>query len=134
MVPVFFWEESVITSFFLNYLWRTIFVLHATWFVNSAAHHFGSRPYNGEIRPAENVCVSMFAFGEGYHNFHHTFPYDYSTSELPYVFNVNKFFIELMSRKGLAYDLKRASVNSIQSVKLKTEKLKMQKSQDLHPE
>ena len=41
--------------------------LHTAWFVNSAAHIFGDRPYNSKIQPRENVYVAVTAFGEGYH-------------------------------------------------------------------
>ena len=52
-------------------------VLHATWLVNSAAHMFGMKPYDTGIGPVENRAVSLLALGEGFHNYHHTFPFDY---------------------------------------------------------
>ena len=60
---------------------RYVSVLHATWLVNSAAHMFGMKPYDVKIGPVENMAVTVLAIGEGFHNYHHTFPYDYSTSE-----------------------------------------------------
>lgn len=53
--------------------------------------------------------MSAGAFGEGYHNYHHSFPFDYATSELGTSLNTTKYFIDLMARLGLAYDLKRCS-------------------------
>ncbi len=38
-------------------------------------------PYDKNINPAENKSVNWFTLGEGYHNYHHVFPYDYSTGE-----------------------------------------------------
>jgi stearoyl-CoA desaturase (delta-9 desaturase) len=59
------------------------------------------------INPAENKLVSLFAFGEGWHNYHHTFPWDYKAAELGlYRFNFSTAFIDLFARIGWAYDLK----------------------------
>lgn len=38
--------------------------LHGTLIVNSAAHMFGTRPYNANIAPVQNVLVS-FGISEG---------------------------------------------------------------------
>ena len=46
---------------------RWIATLHSTWLVNSAAHMFGDRPYDGNILPAQKIFVSFGALGEGYH-------------------------------------------------------------------
>ena len=109
LIPVLFWGESLWISFLLGYISRYMTSLHSTWFVNSTAHMFGDRPYNTSIEPRENYWVSYGAFGEGYHNYHHTFPWDYSTSELGGKLNLTKRFIDLMSHFGLAYNLRRAS-------------------------
>ena len=79
---------------------RYVSVLHATWLVNSAAHMFGMKPYDTGIGPAENRAVSLLALGEGFHNYHHTFPYDYSTSEWGLQFNMTTAFIDLMAGIG----------------------------------
>lgn len=84
---------------------------------------FGEKPYNDKIRPVENVWVSFFSAGEGYHNYHHSFPFDYSTSEFSR-FNLSKSFIEFMARRGQAYNLKRASKKLVDHSKLNVEKRK----------
>lgn len=58
--------------------------------------------------------AALFAFGEGWHNFHHTFPWDYRTAET----GVNKInmtanLIDFFARIGWAYDLKSASKDLI---------------------
>ena len=93
--------------------------LHSTWFVNSTAHMFGDRPYNKKIEPRENYWVSYGAFGEGYHNYHHSFPQDYSTSELGGKLNLTKRFIDFMALLGLAYNLRKASRDVVHKRKLK---------------
>ena len=119
-VPIFIfgeiWYRSILLAYFLRYLSS----LHCTWFVNSTAHMFGIRPFNTKIQARENAFVAYAAFGEGYHNFHHTFPFDYRTSEDGTRFNLSRHFIDLCATLGLAYDLKKVSSNSVESSKSKT--------------
>lgn len=75
-----------------------------TWLVNSAAHMWGQRPYDKNINPSENWGVSLGAHGEGWHNYHHTFPFDYKASEVPYTMNITTLFIDAMQLIGQAYD------------------------------
>lgn len=65
--------------------------------------------------------VSVVSFGEGWHNYHHTFPWDYKTSELgKYSTNITTAFIDLMATIGWAYELKSASVDMIKHRVIKT--------------
>lgn len=66
------------------------------------------------ISPAESLPVALAAFGEGWHNYHHVFPWDYKTSELgDYKYNVSTAFIDFFSRIGWAYDRKYVSAEMI---------------------
>jgi hypothetical protein len=88
---------------------RWAFESHATWCVNSVAHSFGDRPYKHDIRPCESTITSMLGNGEGWHNWHHAFPFDYATSEYGVLkqWNPTKLLIDILSCIGQAYDLKR---------------------------
>merc|ERR1712055_775878 len=108
LLPHLLWGENLVTAYFVA-VFRYVAVLHFTWLVNSAAHMFGMKPYDKNIGPAENRLVSVLAMGEGYHNYHHTFPYDYSTSEWGFKLNMTTRFIDSMAALGLAYDLRSAS-------------------------
>ena len=118
--PVILWQESMVRSLLIVYVSRYVTSLHSTWFVNSTAHMFGDRPYNLKIEPRENYWVSYGAFGEGYHNYHHTFPHDYSTSELGGKLNLTKRFIDTCALFGLAYNLRVAEKEKVDLRKLKT--------------
>jgi len=108
-IPMHFWGETFVNAFSANLLRYTV-TLNATWLVNSAAHMFGLKPYDRFINPAENLFVALFALGEGWHNYHHTFPWDYKTSELGrYRVNTTCAFIDAMAKIGQAYDLKTVS-------------------------
>ena len=88
-------------------------VLHSTWCVNSVAHFYGYRPYQN-IPPTESRITALLAMGEGWHNYHHTYPYDYATSEhgIFQQWNPTKLFIDTLYSLGLVYDLKRVKHNS----------------------
>ncbi|TSK22749.1 Acyl-CoA desaturase [Bagarius yarrelli] len=113
LVPWYFWGESLWVAYFIPCLLRYSLVLNATWLVNSAAHMWGMRPFDRSINPRENRFVAFSAIGEGYHNYHHTFPYDYATSEFGSVLNITKLFIDTMCYIGLAEDRKKASHETI---------------------
>ncbi|XP_035669392.1 stearoyl-CoA desaturase 5-like isoform X1 [Branchiostoma floridae] len=108
------WGESLVTAFFISVL-RYVLALNATWLVNSAAHMWGNKPYDKFINPSQNFPVAVLAMGEGWHNYHHTFPYDYATSELGWKVNPTTVFIDFMARLGLAYDRKKVSPNVIRA-------------------
>lgn len=78
------------------------------------------KPYDKNINPAENMLVSLGAIGEGFHNYHHTFPQDYATSEFGMLLNPTTMFINLMAKIGWAYDLKTMSKELIAARKLRT--------------
>lgn len=120
-IPVICWGEAWKYSF-IAFVVRYLTTLHSTWFVNSTAHMFGSKPYNPSIAPVENGWVSVTTFGEGYHNYHHTFPWDYSAAELNYGFNLNRKMIDLTAWLGLAYNLKRPSPSLILSARKRIRK------------
>ncbi|CAG2100580.1 unnamed protein product [Medioppia subpectinata] len=106
-VPMYFWNEPFLRAFFGN-MFRYIMSLHQAWLVNSAAHIYGNRPYDKRIEPRENIMVQYLSGGEGYHNYHHTYPWDYSASEYGWKdnFNIATAFIDLFAVLGLAYDRK----------------------------
>lgn len=112
-IPVWLWNETWTNAFCLN-IFRYIFTLHASWLVNSAAHMWGDRPYDKYINPSENVMVSVLALGEGWHNYHHTFPWDYKAAELgKYSLNFSTCLIDTFAKIGWAYDLKSVSEDMI---------------------
>lgn len=66
------------------------------------------------MKPTDNLGVAMASLGEGWHNYHHAFPWDYRTGELgTYRLNITTIFIHFFAYLGLAYDLKAASPSMI---------------------
>ncbi|KYB27107.1 Acyl-CoA desaturase-like protein [Tribolium castaneum] len=120
MVPWYFWKENFYVSFCVCML-RYLISLHFTWLVNSAAHLWGFKPYDRFIKPSENQIVAKLTMGEGWHNYHHTFPWDYKAAELDsYNGNLSTAFIDLMAKIGWAYDLKTVPLDVIRKRVLRT--------------
>lgn len=111
-METYFWLPTVIVGLALLYfggipavLWgvcfRLVFLYHATWFVNSAAHKWGYRPFKSEIA-TNNWWVALLAFGEGWHNNHHAFPTSARHGLRGWEFDVSWISIWVMSKLGLA--------------------------------
>jgi len=120
IIPYYLWGETLWKAYFIGFALRYVILLNATWCVNSVAHMWGNRPYDKYISPAENHLVSFVAGGEGFHNFHHTFPKDYSTSELGIGWNLSTNFIDFFCWLGLAYDRRTVSESMIKQRRLRT--------------
>mmetsp|Transcript_1692 Transcript_1692/g.2189 ORF Transcript_1692/g.2189 Transcript_1692/m.2189 type:complete len:334 (-) Transcript_1692:587-1588(-) len=105
------WSENFWNAFWVAGCLRYAVVLHFTWLVNSAAHFFGDRVYDPQSWPSENPFVSLCAVGEGWHNWHHKYPYDYAASEFGVTsqFNPTKLYIDFFAMIGLVTDRKRAT-------------------------
>lgn len=61
----------------------------------------------------ETRFVDTLSFGEGWHNYHHAFPWDYRAAELGIRYSPTTFVIDCLAKLGLVYDLKTASSNLI---------------------
>ena len=94
------WNETIMNSFFINFI-RIVLILNATWCVNSLAHYIGNQPYNNSLKASDNFFVSLITMGEGWHNYHHSFPKDYRASELG-KYNPTTFFIDFTKTLGLS--------------------------------
>lgn len=94
-------------GFVFAFLLRLFLSHHGTWFINSIAHIWGSRPYSTEHSAVNNFVIALLTFGEGYHNYHHTFAGDYRNGIKWYHFDPSKHMIWLLSKVGLTRNLKR---------------------------
>ncbi|XP_066998944.1 acyl-CoA Delta-9 desaturase [Anabrus simplex] len=112
-IPVLCWNEDFWVAVYGCYFFRMITVLNITWLVNSAAHMYGTRPYNNHIEPVESNIVAFLSLGEGWHNYHHCFPWDYRAAELGMKHDLSTKVIDFMARRGWVYDLKFASENMV---------------------
>lgn len=65
--------------------------------------------------PVENVYVSMFGLGEGWHNYHHSFPWDYRAAEFGQYFNLTTVIIDFAEEMGWVWDKKYATPAMVRS-------------------
>jgi fatty-acid desaturase len=84
---------------------RLVFVLHSTWFVNSASHMWGYKNYETTDDSRNNWWVALLTYGEGWHNNHHAYPrmapHGHRWWEIDLTFRT----IRLMQMCGLAWDV-----------------------------
>ncbi|KAJ8680143.1 hypothetical protein QAD02_015930 [Eretmocerus hayati] len=115
VIPVYFWQETWMNAYHVAGGLRYLLILNSTWLINSAAHLYGNKPYDRFMNPSENKFVSIMATGEGWHNYHHTFPWDYKAAELgDHKYNFATAFIDFFAKVGWAYDLKTVSKDMIE--------------------
>lgn len=121
LIPVYFWGETAQNAWFIAVMLRWTLSSNITWCVNSVLHLYGNHPYDRFINPADNQRWSLFFFGDGFHNYHHTFPWDYKTGELGnYNNDMATLFIDCMAKIGWAYDLKTVSLEMIKRRAIRT--------------
>ena len=85
---------------------RLFLLHHFTWFINSLAHTRGDKPFSQEHSAVNNYVISLLTFGEGYHNYHHTYANDYRNGIYWYQFDPTKWLIWILSKMGLVQNLR----------------------------
>lgn len=85
---------------------RLVATYHVTWLVNSAAHHFGYRTYRTGDKSSNSWWVALLAWGEGWHNNHHAFPFSARHGLRWFEFDATWLAIRVLAALGLARDIK----------------------------
>lgn len=99
--------SDFVGAFVLAWWTRLFFLHHSTWFINSLAHTWGAQTFSQEQTAVDNYVISLLTFGEGYHNYHHTFANDYRNGIRWYHYDPTKWLIWVLARMKLASNLKR---------------------------
>jgi stearoyl-CoA desaturase (Delta-9 desaturase) len=86
---------------------RLVWSHHVTFFINSLAHMWGSRPYTEDNTARDNAVLAVITYGEGYHNFHHIFTHDYRNGARWWQWDPTKWLIAGLQCVGLTRRLKR---------------------------
>ena len=131
----YYWSISLFLSFVLpaliglaygrpfgGLLWggivRVTLVHHFTFLINSLCHFIGDKSYDTEISARDSWFAALMTFGEGYHNYHHTFQWDYRNGVKWWHFDPTKWMIRSCSLIGLTKNLKRCTTAQIEKAKL----------------
>jgi stearoyl-CoA desaturase (delta-9 desaturase) len=107
--------------FLIGGVLRIVVSHHGTFFINSLCHMVGSRPYSQEHSARDSPIMAVLAFGEGYHNYHHSFPFDYRNGVKVWQFDPAKWMIWTLARLGLARDLRRAPEAAVLKAKVEVQ-------------
>jgi len=91
---------------------------HFTYLINSAAHIWGQRPYDPKQTARDNWFIAIFTFGEGYHNYHHTFAWDYRNGIKWYHWDPTKWFIKACSWLQLTTGLRQVSSYRVEMTRI----------------
>ena len=104
-----FWNgwAGALGAFLIAGVARIVVLQHCTFLINSACHVFGSQPYSSKCSARDSWFLALFTFGEGYHNYHHEFQYDYRNGVKPWNFDPTKWIIWTFSKVGLTKNLRR---------------------------
>jgi len=92
---------------------RVVMVQHATFCINSLCHMIGKQPYSTDHSARDSWVAAIFTMGEGYHNYHHEFAWDYRNGVKPWQLDPSKWIIWTLSKLGLTSNLKRVASERI---------------------
>jgi fatty-acid desaturase len=84
---------------------RLMYVLHVTWFVNSASHMWGYRNYETTDDSRNLWWVGILAFGEGWHNNHHAYQRMARQGHKWWEIDTTYWLILAMEKCGLAWNV-----------------------------
>jgi stearoyl-CoA desaturase (delta-9 desaturase) len=79
---------------------------------------WGKRPYTDENTARDNFWLAIATWGEGYHNYHHIFQYDYRNGVKWWQYDPTKWLIWSCSKLGLAKNLRRIPSFNIKKAEL----------------
>jgi stearoyl-CoA desaturase (Delta-9 desaturase) len=98
---------------------------HGTFFINSLCHWAGRQPYTDENTARDSLLMAILTQGEGYHNYHHKFQYDYRNGIRWYHWDPTKWFVAFLKKVGHASHLKRAPAPQILKARLYMEQKRL---------
>ncbi len=104
---------AALGAFLLSGVLRLVFVHHMTFCINSLCHWIGDRPYSSKVSARDSFLMAIFTFGEGYHNYHHEFQYDYRNGVKPWQFDPTKWAIWTLHKLGLVSNLRTVDEEKI---------------------
>lgn len=118
LLPAFagyLWDGAVgaLGGFLIAGVARVTVLQHCTFLINSACHTLGRQPYSDRCSARDSHLLALFTFGEGYHNYHHEFQYDYRNGVKPWEFDPTKWIIWTFSKIGLTGNLRRVAAEKV---------------------
>ena len=110
--------RSALGAFLIAGVARLVVLQHCTFCINSLCHYIGSRPYSSKCSARDSWLMAIVTLGEGYHNFHHEFQYDYRNGVKPWQIDPTKWLIWTLSKLRLVQKLRRVPKEKIMLAEL----------------
>lgn len=95
--------KGVVWGFFIS----TVFLWHATFLINSAAHMFGRRRFQTTDASRNSFILAILTLGEGWHNNHHYFPSSVNQGFYWWEVDITYYILRTMAFFGLVSDLRK---------------------------
>ncbi|MBT3585955.1 MAG: acyl-CoA desaturase [Halobacteriovoraceae bacterium] len=111
LVPILYWAGGI-PFVMWGFFFRIAFMLHITWFVNSATHKFGYRNFDTSDDSSNLWWVSLLAAGEGWHNNHHAFQKSAKHGIKWWEFDLTWMLILTLEKLGLATNVVRPKLSN----------------------
>ena len=92
----------LVWGFFIS----TIFLLHATLFINSLAHLVGTRRYSTKDTSRNSFLLALITLGEGWHNNHHRYMNSARQGFFWWEIDITYYLLKALSWTGLIWDLR----------------------------
>ena len=83
----------------------TIFTYHVTFSINSVAHKLGSKRYETGDESRNNLILSLFTFGEGWHNNHHRYQSSVRQGFRWWEIDLSYYMLRVLALLGLVWRL-----------------------------
>ena len=84
---------------------RLFLLHHVTYSINSICHVFGRRRFETKDESRNVLWLSLFSFGESWHNNHHAFPTSARHGLRPWEVDPSALVIRGLAACGLAWDV-----------------------------
>jgi stearoyl-CoA desaturase (delta-9 desaturase) len=95
---------------------RSVFVLHSTWLVNSASHVWGYRSHPTRDRSTNLWWVALLTYGEGWHNNHHALQTSARHGLRWWEVDMTYWAIQAMKVCRIAYDVRLPRIKGISPI------------------
>jgi stearoyl-CoA desaturase (Delta-9 desaturase) len=100
--------SGLVVGFFAS----TVVLWHVTFSVNSLAHLFGRRRYETPDTSRNSWLVALLAFGEGWHNNHHHYPFSARQGFRWWEIDVTYGVLRALKLLGLVSDLRQPTASA----------------------
>jgi len=101
--------EAALTGLLWGGAVRMLVVHHVTYSINSLCHFFGNQAFDTGDESRNLAWLSLFTFGEAWHNNHHAFPTSYEHGLRRRQFDPSRWLILGLEKMGLVWDVVRIS-------------------------